>query len=48
MNLKESMKKIISAYTTSVDKHESEIVNSVLEYENFEVEQNAKPQKHLT
>lgn len=46
MNLKESMKKkIISAYTTSVDKHESEIVNSVLEYENFEVEQNAKPQK---
>lgn len=46
MNLKESMKKkIISAYTTSVDKHESEIVNSVLEYENFEVEQNVKPQK---
>lgn len=46
MNLKESMKKkIISAYTASVDKHESEIVNSVLEYENFEVEQNAKPQK---
>lgn len=46
MNLKESMKKkIISAYTTSVDKYESEIVNSVLEYENFEVEQNAKPQK---
>ena len=46
MNLKESMKKkIISAYTTSVDKHESEIVNSVLEYENFEGEQNAKPQK---
>mgnify|MGYP000190572358 FL=1 len=39
MNLKESMKKkIISAYTASVDKHESEIVNSVLEYENFEVE----------
>lgn len=46
MNLKELMKKkIISAYTTSVDKYESEIVNSVLEYENFEVEQNAKPQK---